>query len=135
VVNDVRRVLDQAWTLIKQDGGRNALAVLDVLERRGRFQQYLYLAEAEGQTVAYVTMLVRLERFLEAVTYGRTYLGTTGEALALARALSEKGEREQGVQMAEHGLTLDGSKAELAKWLRDQVRAMGNIALALTAAR
>jgi uncharacterized Zn finger protein len=109
-------------------------ARLHILERRGRFQEYLYLAEAEGQTEAYVTMLVRLERFQEAVAYGRAYLGTTGEALALAKALAEHGEGEQAVQMAEHGLTLEGSKTELAKWLRDQARAMGNVALALTAA-
>jgi len=249
VVNDVRRVLDQAWTLIKQDDGRNALVVLEavteeylgewenlddsdgeasaffsdlgaawaeallsadltpkerrtwadrltswqgelddygvdevfdmaataardgwdspqlqrvlqgiiteegawdgeppyyadelaearlhILERRGRFQEYLYLAEAEGQTEAYVTMLVRLGRIQEAVAYGRAYLGTTGEAVALAKALAEHGEREQAVQMAEHGLTLEGSKAELAKWLRDEAKATGNIALALTAA-
>src|SRR6266852_9941663 len=109
-------------------------ARLHILERRGRWQEYLYLAEAEGQTEAYVTMLVRLGRIQEAVAYGRAYLGATGEAFALAKALAEHGDREQGVQMAEHGLTLEGSKAELAKWLRDQATALGNTTLALTAA-
>ena len=72
-----------------------AIARLNVLERQGRFQEYLYLAEAEGQTERYVTMLVRLGRVQEAVDYGLQYLGTTEEALALAKALRER-ERTPG---------------------------------------
>ena len=109
-------------------------ARLHILERRGRFQEYLYLAEAEGQTEAYVTMLVRLDRIQEAVGYGHAYLATPDEVLTLAKALYEHGEREQGLQIAEHGLTLEGGKATLAKWLRDQAWSMGETARALTAA-
>ena len=111
-----------------------AVARLHVLERRGRFQEYLYLAETEGQTEAYVTMLVRLGRTQEAATYGRQYLATAQEALALAKALYESGERELGLQVAEYGLTLQGPKASLAEWLRDQAAAMGETARALSAA-
>lgn len=111
-----------------------AVARLNILERRERFQEYLYLAEAEGQTEAYVTMLVRLGRTQEAVAYGREYLGTAQEALSLARALYEHGEREEGLQIAERGLTLQGPKAFLAQWLRDEAAAMGEMALALNAA-
>src|SRR2546425_3944100 len=109
-------------------------ARLNILERRGRFQEYLYLAEAEGQTEAYVTMLVRLGRVDEAASYGRKYLATTEEALALAKALDEHGEHEKSLQMAEHGLTLQGPRASLAKWLRDQALSMGEKTRALTAA-
>jgi uncharacterized Zn finger protein len=109
-------------------------ARLHILERRGRFQEYLYLAEAEGQTEAYVTMLVHLGRIQEAVSYGHTYLATPDEALTLAKSLYEHSEREQGLQIAEHGLTLEGRKATLAKWLRDQAWSMGVTARALTAA-
>src|SRR5205085_1404306 len=109
-------------------------ARLHILQRRGRFQEYLYLAEAEGHTKEYVTMLVRLGRVDEAASYGRKYLATTEEALALAKALYEHGEREQGLQMAEHGLTLEGHKASLAKWLRDEALSMGEQTRALTAA-
>ena len=80
-------------------------ARLNILERRGRFQEYLYLAEAEGHTEEYITMLVRLGRVEEAISYGRHYLATTDEALALAKALYEHGEYEQSLQMAEHGLS------------------------------
>lgn len=78
-------------------------ARLHILERRGRFQEYLYLAEAEGHTREYVTMLVRLGRTEEAFSYGRRYLATTDEALSLAKALYEHSEREQAMQIAEHG--------------------------------
>ena len=86
-------------------------ARLHILERRERFQEYLYLAEAEGHTEEYVTMLVRLGRGQEAFDYGLKYLGTTQEALALAIALSEHGEREESLTIAEHGLSLEGQKA------------------------
>jgi uncharacterized Zn finger protein len=109
-------------------------ARLHILERRKRFQEYLYLAEAEGRTEEYVTMLVRLDRGQEAFDYGFKYLGTTQEALALANALSEHGEREHSLTLAEHGLSLEGSKAPLAKWLREQAEVMGKADLALRAA-
>jgi uncharacterized Zn finger protein len=109
-------------------------ARLHILERRGRLQEYLYLAEAEGHTEEYVTMLVRLGCAEEAFSYGQQYLATTDEALALAKALYEHGEREQGLQMAEHGLTLQERKAPLAKWLRDQAWSLGEKTRALPAA-
>src|SRR6266571_9227654 len=109
-------------------------ARLNILERRGHWQEYLYLAEAEGHTKEYVTMLVRLGRVEEAIAYGLKYLATTEEALALAKALYEHGEHEQSLQMAEHGLSLEGRKASLAKWLRDQALSMGEKSRALPAA-
>jgi uncharacterized Zn finger protein len=109
-------------------------ARLYILDRRGRWQEYLYLAEAEGHTEEYVTMLVRMGRIEEAISYGRQYLATPDEALALAKALYEHGEVEQGLQMAEHGLTLEGRKATLAKWLRDHALSMGENTRALPAA-
>lgn len=89
---------------------------------------------ADHQTEAYLTMLVRLDRAQEAVAYGQTHLAAPGEALALARALCEHGEREESLQIAEQGLTLDGRKAELAVWLHDQAEAMGQQELVLKAA-
>jgi len=79
-------------------------------------------------------MLVRLGRVEEAISYGRHYLATPEEALALAKALNEHGEYEQSLQIAEHGLSLEGRKASLAKWLRDQALSMGEKTRALPAA-
>lgn len=107
---------------------------LTILERQGRFQEYLFLAEAEGQDLAYTTMLVRLNRIQEAVDYGLQALSTRQDALALATALSEHGEREEGLRVARHGLTLQGADAGLARWLREQATQLNQHELALTAA-
>lgn len=109
-------------------------ARLNILERRGRWQEYLFLAEAERQDLAYTTMLVRLNRVQEAIDYGLRGLATPQEALTLATTLSEHGERDQSLRIAEHGLTLEGPKAALAKWLREQAEAQHQPELALTAA-
>jgi uncharacterized Zn finger protein len=106
-------------------------ARLHVLERRGRFSEYLVLAQATRHHDAYVSMLVRLGRTQQAA-YGREHLETVQEALILARALSDRGEREQG--LAEHGLTLQGPRGALAKWLREESASMGQMTQALAAA-
>jgi uncharacterized Zn finger protein len=83
-----------------------AIARLNILERQGRLQEYLYLAEAEGQTELHLTMLVRLRRVREAVEAGRASLATPGQALVLAKALHEHGDPEEALSMAEFGLNL-----------------------------
>jgi uncharacterized Zn finger protein len=119
-----------------RDGEASELTVarLHVLERRGYWQEYLRLAKAQGQNEAYVTMLVRLGETHEAVTYGREHLMTAPEFFALATALYNHGELEQSLQIAEEGLQHEGSKASLAKWLRDEADTAGQQAVALTAA-
>jgi len=113
-----------------------ATARLNVLERQGRLQEYLYLAEAEGQTARYTTMLARLDRVEEAVDYGLKHLVTPEETLALAQALRERGDMEDALRIAERGLSLEGqgSKAALAVWLRDFAAGLGRTAEALAAA-
>jgi len=112
-----------------------AVARLNVLERQGRYQEYLYLAEAESQISRYITMLVRVGRVDEAVAYGLQYLTLTEEALALAQALHADGHIQEALRVAEHGLTLSGyAKAQLATWLRDVAANAGEPELALNAA-
>jgi uncharacterized Zn finger protein len=111
-----------------------AVARLRALERQGRYQEYLYLAEAEGQMEPYVTMLARLGRVQEAVDEGLQYLSTPAEILALAKVLREQGELAAALRVAEHGLTLEGSKGPLAAWLCDLADGMGEPGRALEAA-
>jgi uncharacterized Zn finger protein len=111
------------------------VARLNVLENQGRTEEYLRLAQAEGQTARYVTMLVKLGRGQEALAYGLQYLGETSEALALAQALREHDLRQQALQIAEHGLNLHGNTQPLARWLRDFAAGDGQGELALRAAR
>ena len=112
-----------------------AVARLNVLERQGRTDEYLHLAEAEGQTTLYVTMLVKLERGQEAVAYGLKYLTTTDQALALAQVLRERDLHQEALHIATHGLTLHGDAHTLARWLRDYAAGAGQAGLALQAAR
>src|SRR5206468_9009533 len=51
-----------------------ALVRLRVLERQGRYQEYLYLAQAEGQIERYIVMLAKIGRTQEAVEEGMAYL-------------------------------------------------------------
>jgi len=92
---------------------------LRVLEREGRTTEYLYLAEAEGQTALYLTMLVKLGRSHEAVDYALQYLATAEDALTVAQSLAEHNHRQDALKIAEHGLTLQGHVLPLARWLRD----------------
>jgi uncharacterized Zn finger protein len=112
-----------------------AEARLNVLDRQGRHQEYLYLAEAEGQTDRYVTMLARLGRGAEALEYGRTHLTTAQEAHVLAMTLWERGEIDRALESAEIGLTREGPAGQLASWLRDRAAEQGQIERALAAAR
>jgi len=125
-----------------------ALIRLRILERQGRTQEYLYLAEAEGQIQKYLLMLVRLGRAADAVAEGLRYLASPDEALELAKALREHGDLAGAWQIAEHGLRLvaipaaPGSvssfsaqrKAELADWASDLAADMGQPEQALRVA-
>ena len=112
-----------------------AIARLNVLERQGRFDEYLNLAEAEGQSALYATMLVKARRTGEAVAYGLEHLVTTGDALALAQALRAHDHPREALRIAEHGLSLQGRVHLLAHWLRDFASGLGEDGLALEAAR
>jgi uncharacterized Zn finger protein len=110
-----------------------AVARLNVLERQGRFEEYLYLAEAESQTDRRTIMLARIGRTQEAVEAGLRELATALDAFRLAQALRERGEIAAALQVGEHGLTLRDPVKPLAAWLCDLARAAGQPALALTA--
>lgn len=111
-----------------------AAARLNILARQGRTQEYLYLAEAEGQIERYLTMLAQLGRIQEAVDNGLAYMTTADEALSLAQALHEKREIESALRVAEHGLKLHGEHAALARWVRDVASNTGESEKALDAA-
>lgn len=110
------------------------IARLNVLERRGRHEEYLRLSEAAGEAVGHAIMLVRLERAKEAVEYGLKRLVTPDEALAVAGALREQGELDAAVRVGEYGLSLEGRKGPLASWVRDLAEGTGRTGLALEAA-
>ena len=110
---------------------------LRILAQRGRFQEYLNLAQAEGQFMLYLHMLVQQGQSDQAISEARQSLVAPQDINSLARTLIDNGEIEKAFQLAQHGLTLDNEKgkAALAEWLRDQARGRGHQNLALDAAR
>ena len=93
------------------------LVRLRILERQGRTQEYIHLAEAEGQTIFYVNMLVRNGQVAQAVAEARQWTTGATEILSLAQVLVEQGERAAALDVAGHGLDMTGQedKTELAR--------------------
>lgn len=110
------------------------IARLNVLERRGRYEEYLRLSEAAGETTGHAIMLARLGRAEEAVEYSLKRLAAPEEALAVAEALREQGKLEAALRVGEHGLSLEGRKSRLASWVRDLAGGRGRPELAFEAA-
>ncbi len=110
------------------------VARLNVLERQGRYEEYLRLAEHAGEVSRRAVMLVRVGRTEEAVEYGLGCLSAPEEALAVAEALREQQELERALRIGEHGLSLEGRKAKLAVWVRELASGIGRPEPALRAA-
>ncbi len=109
-----------------------ALARLRILERQGRFQEYLYLAQAEGQLNLYVNMLARIGRVEQAVEEARTCLMSPDEFLHPAQTLAAQGHITAALQVAAFGLEQESrwSCYNLARWTAEQAERAGNAALA-----
>lgn len=111
-----------------------ALIRLKILEREERYQEYLYLAEAEGQTQQYLTMLGRLGRVEEAIAAAQTQMTTAEVAFALAKTLAEQGSLPQALDIAQTGLNLPGNcQYQLGIWTSDLAEELGNRESALLA--
>lgn len=110
------------------------VARLNVLERRGRHEEYLNLSEAADEPTAHATMLARMGRSEDTVEYALERLADPEEALAVAETLREQGRPEAALRVGEYGLSLDGRKIRLAGWVRDLAEGLGRSELALEAA-
>jgi len=110
---------------------------LRILAQREKFQEYLNLAQAEGQFMLYLHMLVKQGKSAQAIAEALQYLVVPEDIHALARTLADHDEIEKAFQLAQHGLELEESrgKAGLAAWLRDQAEKYQQPDLALKAAR
>ncbi len=129
---------DDRW-----DDDRLTKARLRVLECQDRNGEYLNLALATGSRTHYATMLVRLERVDEAVSYGQREFEWPREALDLAKTLQDREAHQKALEVAESGLGLAGrdqydwktSVVPLAHWLRDFAAGLGDTELAFRASR
>ncbi len=111
-----------------------ALIRLKILEREERYQEYLYLAKASGQTQQYLTMLGRLGRVEEAFALAKTEMTSMDEAFALAKTLFSQGALPQALNIAQMGLKLPGnSQYDLGTWTSDLAEELGDHQAALGA--
>jgi len=117
-----------------QDRATNSLAQirLKILARQQRYTEYLYLAQAEGQTQEYLTMLVQLDRANEAMEAAQAQLAVMGDAFAVAKVLQVQGEAEKALTIALKGLALPGNcPGELATWTSELAEELGEAEAAL----
>ena len=110
---------------------------LKILARKERYEEYLNLAEAEGQTQQYLTMLGQLGRIERAMKVAQTQMTTLAEAKALAETLRSQDQLSQALEIALQGLRFDDQNSYLAydfaTWTSDLAEGMGNISAALEA--
>jgi len=113
------------------------LARLRILERQGRMQEYIHLAEAEGQTGLYVNMLARSGQVERAKVEARQFIASPAEIQSLAEVLVADGERAAALDVAAQGLDLTEPRGrrELARWTVAEARKADDSSLALRAAR
>lgn len=108
---------------------------LNVLEQQGRDQEFLNLAKAQEEFIRYVSMLVKLDRNHEAMAAALEHFKTAAEAEKISGMLYDKGMRENALKIATHGLSLEGTKYNIARWLRDEAAKDDSKDLALKAAK
>jgi len=108
---------------------------LKILARQERYEEYLHLAEGEGQTQQYLAMLGQLGRVDQAMQVAQTDLTSLSEAKALAEVLRSQNQLPQALEIALQGLRLDDSNPyivfEFATWASDLAEGMGDTSAAL----
>ena len=110
-------------------------ARLSVLKRQGRTEKYLNLSHAAGESQAYTQMLIETGATEQAVDTAIENLSRPQSLLEIAQKLRENGHPTAALEVAEHGLTVDGYHRDvLAEWLRDRAASMDESDLALRAA-
>lgn len=116
---------------------RLALARLRILERQGRIEEFLNLAQAEGQHVLYLTKLLELGEVARTVAEANAILSDPSEVLLIAGLLDAQGRRAEALDVAAHGLdsTYPYGMENLARWLAPRAQAQGDADLAVRAAR
>ena len=111
-----------------------ALIRLQILDRQKRHQEYLYLAEAEGETQQYLVMLASLGQISEALSAAKTQMTSVEQAKALAFEMWKQESKNQALEIAQIGFSLPGHCLyELATWTTELAEELGDLAIALHA--
>ncbi|MGD1857840.1 MAG: hypothetical protein ACFB2W_26690 [Leptolyngbyaceae cyanobacterium] len=110
---------------------------LKILQRREHYEEYLYLAQAEGQMKEYLAMLGQLGRTDEAVEEATEVMTTMPEAKALAEILRDQGQLSQALDIAIQGLRFEAEKSvgryDFAVWTSELAEGLDQLETALEA--
>ncbi len=107
---------------------------LKVLDSQQRYEDYLYLAKAEGHIKSYLTCLARLGRIDTVFSEAQKIMGTMEQALALAEIFREQGEGEKALEIAKEGLTKKGEcQGELGQLTVELAEQLGDLETVLMA--
>ena len=126
---------EEIWDVDAPDYAHDLTLIrLQILDRQNRDTEYLYLAQAEGCTQEYLTMLARLGRIEEAVKAATTEMTSSGEAFALVQILQEDGYSEEALKICQLGLDLPGNdNYKLAVSMNELAVELGEDEIALKA--
>lgn len=108
-------------------------AQLNVLERQGRMDEFLALAQRANAFLRYILKLLDLGRKDEAMAVAMSQPITAGDAFAVAQKLRDLGCLPDAIAIGERGLSSSGQKYHLATWLAPLEEAQGRKAQALQA--
>ena len=110
---------------------------LKILAQQERYEDYLLLAQAEGQMQEYLTMLGQLGRVEEAIALAEEEMTTLEEAIALAKTLREQDKPTEALSIALQGLQLQSDNYhdafKFAIWTRNLAEDLGDRDAALAA--
>ncbi len=111
-----------------------ALTRLKILESQKRYPEYLYLAQAEGRTEQYLSMLARLDRIDAVMEAADKQLASMEQAFALAQVMLGQGATHEALQIAQRGLILPGNcEYGLATWTSNLAEDLEEADIALAA--
>ncbi|MEM9003164.1 MAG: SWIM zinc finger family protein [Cyanobacteria bacterium P01_F01_bin.86] len=110
---------------------------LKILARQERYEDYLHLAEAEGQTPQYLSMLAQVGRIDDLMKIAPQQIGTLADAKAVAETLRSHNHLPQALEIALQGLRLEDDNAyntfDFATWTSDLAEGLDNASAALEA--
>ncbi|MBE9068245.1 SWIM zinc finger domain-containing protein [Leptolyngbya cf. ectocarpi LEGE 11479] len=114
-----------------------SLIRLKILQRQERYEEYLYLAQAEGHMKEYLAMLGQLGRTEEAVEESAAVMTTCSEAQALAEVLRSQQKLPQALDIAIRGLRFESAptynRYDFAVWTSELAEGLEEFDLALEA--
>lgn len=111
-----------------------ALVRLRILDREEKYDEYLYLAQAEGLTKQYLTMLASLGRVAEATAAAQQEMTSMDQAFVLAKTLRDRGALSEALEVVQKGLDLPGNcEYEFGIWASDLAEGLGESDIALKA--